>query len=63
MLQCRFCHVTEKSKASDGYLFDFYECEECISIVCYMCVETSVKTGKDYCQFCKRNLQYNGEWK
>jgi hypothetical protein len=63
MLQCRFCHVTEKLKALDKKPFDFYECEKCLSVICHMCVETSIKTGKDYCKFCKRNLQYNGEWK
>ena len=63
MLQCKFCNVTEEQVLLDKMVSDYYECEECLSLVCHMCVETSIITGKDYCQYCRRNLQYIGKWK
>lgn len=63
MLTCKFCHVTEQSLALDGKPFDFYSCEECESVMCHNCTETSLKTGIDVCQFCKYNLKYEGRWK
>lgn len=63
MLRCKFCKVNENQKeVFDGKSFDFYSCEECESIVCHMCIETSIKTGKDFCIYCRRNLQYEGKW-
>lgn len=63
MLACRFCNITEQSIALDGKPFDFYSCDECESVMCHMCTITSIKSGHDYCQFCKWNLTYDGKWK
>lgn len=57
MLQCKFCGCTEEI----GEL-DFYTCEECESMMCHICAETSIKTGQDYCVYCKKNLQWEGKW-
>lgn len=53
-MKCKFCHELQSD------LLDLYLCEECESYVCHNCVYTSIKTGKDYCEYCKRNLQYEG---
>ena len=57
MLQCKFCRVTEEIGE-----IDFYTCEECESMMCHVCAETSIKTGCDFCVYCKKNLQWEGKW-
>ena len=61
MLQCKFCQSGEVNDFGDEV--DFYTCEECKSTTCHMCIETSIKTGHDYCFYCKNNLQWEGKWK
>lgn len=61
MIQCRFCQVNETTKALDGKPFDFYVCDECESIMCHVCTQTSAKTGKDHCKYCIDNLRYEGK--
>ena len=57
MLQCKFCRLTEEIGE-----IDFYICKECESMMCHVCAETSIKTGQDYCWYCKKNLQWEGKW-
>jgi hypothetical protein len=49
---CRFCQL---EVGEEGLIVDMYSCDSCQSYVCYECVWTSVKTGKDYCSYCKAN--------
>jgi hypothetical protein len=58
-MTCKFCHYTRKD--DDAYIsVDFYQCEECESIMCVQCMYTSIRTGRDYCIYCRRNLLYDG---
>lgn len=63
MLECKFCRVQDNNKLSKiGFLgVDFYLCEECQSVVCHNCTYTSSRTGRDYCEFCVKNLHYEGK--
>lgn len=54
-MECRFCKVEESKQ------IDFYQCDECQSIMCYNCMYTSTRTGRDYCEYCRRNLLYVGK--
>jgi len=56
MIQCKFCGIREGMKFIDGYEFDFYECEQCQSVMCHMCTETNMK-GRDYCFYCVMNRE------
>ena len=55
-MKCKFCHKLENEPG-----IDFYTCDECESIMCINCMWTSVKTGKDYCIYCKKNLELEGK--
>jgi hypothetical protein len=59
-IKCKFCNVigNEKDKM---FIVSFYVCDECQSIMCYKCMYTSIQTGKDYCTYCKNNLQREGK--
>ena len=54
-MTCKFCRYESCSG------IDFYCCDSCESIMCINCMHTSVKTGKDYCMYCRQNLQYEGK--
>lgn len=54
-MKCKFCKVVE------GEGIDFYLCEECESIMCFNCMYTSIRSGADYCFYCKRNIELVGK--
>ena len=54
-MKCKFC------KCVDSVEVDFYQCEKCESIMCHSCTQTSIRTGKDYCEYCLFNMQWKGE--
>jgi hypothetical protein len=56
MVRCKFCTLTEKNVE-----VDFYTCDSCESIMCTNCMYTSSRTGRDYCEYCRRNLQMEGK--
>ena len=59
MIQCKFCKYNRKN--DDAFIgVDFYLCEECESVMCIQCMYTSMR-GRDYCTYCKDNLQYEGK--
>lgn len=53
---CKFCTREEKC-----LIINMYMCEECQSVMCVNCMWTSVRSGRDYCIYCKSNLQYEGK--
>lgn len=53
-MECKFCRVGESGEV------DFYCCDSCQSYMCHNCMYTSAKSGKDYCEYCKRNLEREG---
>jgi len=52
-MECKFCKAVESKD------IDFYTCDECESVMCHNCMYTSLR-GRDYCIYCKRNLQIEG---
>ena len=57
-MQCKFCKRTE---LMEYYGVDFYLCDKCESIMCIMCMETSIATGRDFCLYCWRNMKWEGK--
>jgi hypothetical protein len=53
-MNCKFCHVGDSSST------DFYICDSCESFMCHDCMWTSTRNGKDYCEYCKHNLEWEG---
>lgn len=58
---CKFCNYSRNVNVTKHGELYFYLCEECESMMCIECMYTSAKSGRDYCLYCKGNLQWEGK--